>query len=249
MQASSGSERARRTLAFLRRKIASGEWPINSRIPIESELMELLGVGKTTVREAVRSLASLGMLETLPGRGTFVRSRTPVNAVLTDIFAEYGLAELLVLRRALETEAARQAATNRTTEHLAALRAAHTQDVRKDLDYPGTVERGRTPGQFHFLVFEASGSQLLTSLYAVVMAALRNAMDRGRVVYGASEDLRRSDHATILAAIEARDAARAAQVMAHHVDRDLVADDNGSGAATPPSRPHSADTAAAAAHP
>ncbi|MCW3156400.1 FadR/GntR family transcriptional regulator [Micropruina sonneratiae] len=62
-----GSERARRTLAFLRQKITSGEWPINSKIPTEPELMRLLGVGKTTVREAVRSLASLGILEPLPG--------------------------------------------------------------------------------------------------------------------------------------------------------------------------------------
>lgn len=70
-----GSERARRTLTFLRQKITSGEWPINSKIPTEPELMRLLGVGKTTVREAARSLASLGILEPLPGIGTFVRSR------------------------------------------------------------------------------------------------------------------------------------------------------------------------------
>ena len=110
MQLPSGSERARRALAFLRHQIVSGQWPINSRIPIEAELMELMGVGKTTVREAVRSLASVGMLETLPGRGTFVRSRTPVSAVLTDTLDEYDLAELLVFRRALEVEAVQQAA-------------------------------------------------------------------------------------------------------------------------------------------
>lgn len=65
--------------AGVRQKITSGEWPINSKIPTEPELMRLLGVGKTTVREAVRSLASLGVLEPLPGIGTFVRSRMPVS--------------------------------------------------------------------------------------------------------------------------------------------------------------------------
>lgn len=222
MQTSSGSQRARRTLAFLRHQIASGQWPINSRIPIESELMELLGVGKTTVREAVRSLASVGMLETLPGRGTFVRSRTPVNAVLTDTLAEYDLAEVLVLRRALEVEAAQQAAIRRSAAQLAALRESHGHDVRTDPDYPGRVERGRTPGQFHFLVFEAGGSPLLTSMYAVVMASLRRAVDQGRLSYGASEDLRRADHDAILAAIEAGDPVAAAHATAQHVDRDLV---------------------------
>ncbi len=222
MQLPSGSERARRALAFLRHQIVSGQWPINSRIPIEAELMELMGVGKTTVREAVRSLASVGMLETLPGRGTFVRSRTPVSAVLTDTLAEYDLAELLVFRRALEVEAVQQAAVRRSEAQLAALRESHDHDVRPDPDYPGRVERGRTPGQFHFLIFEASGSPLLTDLYAVVMAGLRRGVDQGRLGYGASEDLRRTDHAAILAAIEAGDPVAAAHATALHVDRDLV---------------------------
>jgi DNA-binding FadR family transcriptional regulator len=215
VQTSSGSERARRTLAVLRHQISSGQWPINSRIPIESELMTMLGVGKTTVREAVRSLASVGMLETLPGRGTFVRSRTPVSAVLADTLAEYDLAELLKFRRALEVEAVQQAAVHRTE-------AQHEHDVHPDPDYPGRVERGRTPGQFHFLVFEAGGSPLLTSMYAVAMAALRRGVDQGRLGYGASEDLRRTDHAAILAAIEAGDPVAAALAAAQHVDRDLV---------------------------
>lgn len=222
MQTSSGSERARRTLAFLRHQISSGQWPINSRIPIESELMTMLGVGKTTVREAVRSLASVGMLETLPGRGTFVRSRTPVSAVLADTLAEYDLAELLKFRRALEVEAVQQAAVHRTEAQLAALRESHEHDVHPDPDYPGRVERGRTPGQFHFLVFEAGGSPLLTSMYAVAMAAVRRGVDQGRLGYGASEDLRRTDHAAILAAIEAGDPVAAALAAAQHVDRDLV---------------------------
>ena len=52
----SGSQKANDTLGFLRSKISSGEWPIDELIPKEPELMELIGVGKSTVREAVRSL-------------------------------------------------------------------------------------------------------------------------------------------------------------------------------------------------
>lgn len=223
MSGASGSERARSTLAFLRERIASGEWPINARIPTEPELMELLGVGRTTVREAVRSLASLGILETLPGRGTFVRSRFPVSSVLADFVAGFDLTEILVYRRALEIEAAQQAAVNRTEAQLGALRSAHQHDVRVDLDYPLVVERGHSPGQFHSLVVEASGSRLLASLYAGVMAALRKAIDTGDVVYGAPEDIRRLDHAALLAAITDGDAARAAHAAAMHADRDLIA--------------------------
>lgn len=227
MKQSSGSERARQTLAFLRRRIATGEWPVNSKIPIETELMSMLGVGKTTVREAVRSLASMGMLETLPGRGTFVRSRSPVSTVLTDFLSDYTVAEILLYRRALEIEAAQQAALHRTEADLVALHAAHLQDGRRDVDYPA-VERGRTPGQFHFLLLEATGSQLFQDLYAGVMAALRAAIDRGTVVFAATEDVRHDDHARILTAVEARDVERAASAMAAHVGHDLIADLAGS---------------------
>ena len=111
VDARAGSAMARNTLVFLRQKIVSGEWPINSRIPTEPELMALLGVGKSTVREAVRSLASLGMLETIRGIGTFVRSRVPSDAVLVSLMSERGPAECLQLRAAVEGEAARALAT------------------------------------------------------------------------------------------------------------------------------------------
>ncbi len=221
----SGSAMARSTLAFLRKKIVSGEWRINSRIPKEPELMELLGVGKSTVREAVRSLASLGMLETIRGVGTFVRSRTPISPVLTEHLADYGLEDVLVYRRALEIEAAKLAAVNRTDEQLAALRASLAYDRQAEPDRPRTVERGTTPGPFHHLVFEAAASPLLTAMYSGVMAAVRRAMSDGRVVFGSPHDLRHRDHAALLQAIEVQDVAEAAAAMALHVDRDLVPDD------------------------
>ena len=58
-------------------------------------LAETLGVGRSTIREAVRSLASIGMLETLPGRGTFVRSNAPTSAILSEFLTAYTLEELI----------------------------------------------------------------------------------------------------------------------------------------------------------
>ena len=221
-----GSEMARRTLAFLRRSIASGAWPINTRIPKEPELMELLGVGKSTVREAVRSLASLGMLETLPGRGTFVRSRTPVSSVITEYVSDYGVEEILVYRRALEIEAAQQAALNRTEEQLAAMRAALERSPESEPEGPHLPgERAQTPGSFHHLILEAGGNRLMAGLYAGVMAALRRPSAQVSLVNGAAPELRERDHLAILRAIEEQDVTAAAHAMALHVDRDLVPDD------------------------
>ncbi|MFT4189590.1 MAG: FCD domain-containing protein [Aeromicrobium sp.] len=218
-----GTERSRETVRQLREAITSGRWPVNSKIPTEAELMVELGVGRSTVREAVRSLAHLGMLEPAPHRGTFVRSRSPVSFVLADFITEHKAAEVLGVRRALEVQACRTAALMRTEEQLERLRAAHEQDVRRSCT--PLTERGSTPGQFHSLVVEMSGNQLMVDLYGGVMAGVRSFIQQGLIVSAADETARHDDHAAILDAIESGDAVRAAHVAAAHADRDLRAVD------------------------
>lgn len=220
MDPSTGSRRARAVRDRLRREIVAGRWPIGSQVPTEPELVELLQVGRTTIREAVRSLASLGMLETLPGRGTFVRSRTPVSPVLRDYLADYSPADLLVLRRSLELEATRLAAIRRTPADLELLREAH--DHPSDPDRV-QVEEGRTPGQFHALVLAASGSPLLQDAWAGLMAAMRQVVSRGRIRFGTGADARRDEHAELLAALVAGDPQRAVLAMQEHLRGDLIA--------------------------
>ena len=226
MNGSLGSVRARRTLEALRARITSGEWAVNARIPPEPALIEMLGVGRTTVREAVRSLASMGMLETLPGIGTFVRSRTPVSALLADWIGAFDIDEILSYRRVLEIEAVRRAAVGRIEAEVAAMHAALDAE-RARSDDPAVervvVERGRTPGQFHTLVFEAARSRLLLDMYTGTLTALRAATSQGTLMSGIDPAARQADHARILDAIAAGNAEAATAAMAAHLDRDLVA--------------------------
>lgn len=219
----SGSQKAHDTLAFLRAKISGGDWAVGSLIPREPELMELIGVGKSTVREAVRSLATLGMLQTVPGVGTFVRARTPVSSLLSDFLADHDLEEVLVYRRSLEIEAAQTAAVRRTKEQLLALRDSY----RRGLD---AHERGIEPvycndvandHSFHRLIVEASGSRLLLDLYTGVMSTLNAAAATGLIFIGATEETVLLDHGALLQAIEQRNVRDAAHAMALHADRDL----------------------------
>lgn len=213
-----GSQKARDTLDFLRGRIVSDEWSVGELIPKEPELMELIGVGKSTVREAVRSLAAFGMLETVPGVGTFVRSRTPVSTLLTEFLADQDLEEVLVYRRSLEIEAAQHAAVRRDEEQLERLREAHERGRRTGAD---TCEQSTNPDSFHLLVVEASGSRLLKDLYVGVMSVLQRAASEGRVILGTTLETMHLDHEAVLRAIEARDVRDAAHAMALHVDRDL----------------------------
>ena len=212
-----GSERARETVRRLQDGITSGRWPINSKIPAEAELASELGVGRSTVREAVRSLAHLGMLEPAPGRGTFVRALSPVHGVLSDFVSGHEWVDLLRVRRAIEVEAAQQAAVRVVEADLDRLRTAHAADTCS-LDHS---ERGHTPGQFHGLVVEMAGNRLLAELYTVIIARLRTGVRDGDVLPGQDAQSRRADHAALLSALTARSAAAAAAVAGDHADRDF----------------------------
>lgn len=220
-----GTERAVATVAWLRRRIAAGEWPVNSRIPTETELAQLMGVGRSTVREAVRALANLGMLETAPGRGTFVRSTSPVNSLLGEVIETHSLEHILQLRRALEVEGAQLAARNRTPEQLAAITASYESDAPLE-ERPRFLERGVVPGQFHFRIMEATGNPLFVEFYGGLMRGIRSSLDGGRVTHGASSERRRADHEGILRAIAEQDEVAAAHLAARHADHDLIVDDS-----------------------
>ena len=221
---SSGTERARTTLAYLRRRITTGDWAVGSRIPIEPELTEILGVGRSTVREAVRSLASIGMLETLPGRGTFVRSSTPTSAVLSEFLTAYTLEELLSYRRALEVEAAQQAALHRTEEDLEALEAAVATPLRAEgcPVHHGPELSTDLAARFHYLLFDAAKNRLLASLYAGITEKLAEPAHRERLTHAGDADSMQSEHERIVDAVRRQDFIDAVHAMADHMDNDLV---------------------------
>ncbi|CAN5570508.1 hypothetical protein BH10ACT10_BH10ACT10_15250 [soil metagenome] len=212
-----GSARVREAVRHLQEAIASGRWPVNSRIPSEPDLAAELGVGRSTVREAVGSLARLGMLEPAPGRGTFVRSLSPVHGVLSDFAAQHSWVDLLAVRKALEVQAAELAAVRHDAEGLALLRAAHAADR----EGRGGAERGAAPGQFHSLVIAMAQNRLLEDLYAALMSALRSGVAARQVCSGQDAPTRWAEHEALLAAIASSNPSAAAAVAGAHADHDL----------------------------
>lgn len=133
----------------MRQAISSGEWPVGQRIPAEPDLVGALGVGRNTVREAVRALAHAGVLEVRQGDGTFVRATSELSGAVRRLVGDE-LREVLQVRRALEVEGSRLAALRRTPEELHRLEALLTERdtasarqnsaVRHD---PGGADAGR----------------------------------------------------------------------------------------------------------
>ncbi|MHC9293615.1 FadR/GntR family transcriptional regulator [Mycobacterium sp. LTG2003] len=154
----------------LRALVTSGEWAVNAKIPTESELVEALGVGRNTVREAVRALAHSGILEVRQGDGTYVRATSEVSGALRRLCGSE-LREVLQVRRCLEMEGARLAAQARTEQDLAELRSYWERRDTSDPD-----EFARTDTEFHLAVVKASHNSVLIELYRglteVIMASV-----------------------------------------------------------------------------
>jgi DNA-binding FadR family transcriptional regulator len=188
----------------MRQAITSGDWAVDQRIPPEPVLVSLLGVGRNTVREAVRALSHAGLLEVRQGDGTFVRATSEISGALRRMCGSE-LREVLQVRKALEVEGARLAATHRTARELAEL-----TDLLAERNRAVTEHRLEAAidadTRFHQAVVRSSHNALLTELYQGLTEVVRAS------VAATSEQTEpgwRIEHDGLLAAIRDGDPDRA----------------------------------------
>ena len=214
--------RAEAVTRRLRDAIVLGVLHDGEQLPSEAGLAEALGVAPVTARESLQSLRDLGLVVTRRGRGGGSFVRAPAGSE-TDL-ARTRLAELSLVDirdfgdfyRAVAGAAAAYAAERAAGDDIARLREA---GVRRAMD-PGGSRRAEA--QFHLEVAAVTQSARMTQ------EELRSQADFGPLLWlsMATEDGRRrseADHAAIVDAIEAGDAARARDLTADHVGRAIEA--------------------------
>ncbi|MFD7160061.1 FadR/GntR family transcriptional regulator [Kribbella sp. NPDC059898] len=198
-------------IASMQQMISTHEWPIGERIPTEPELVAALGVGRNTVREAVRALSHSGVLEARQGDGTYVRAPSELPAALRRRVAAAELRSVIEVRRAYETEAARLAATRRTSEDIKVLERAcvardaawRAGDLREFVD---------ADVAFHLAVVDAAKNPLLSELYVAFADLTRDSV--AAVIGPELRDDNYVDHGQLLEALRAQDVDAAMQATA-----------------------------------
>nr|WP_246481251.1 FadR/GntR family transcriptional regulator [Amycolatopsis umgeniensis] len=152
----------------LREQIASGVWPVGTRIPPEHDLVEQLGVGRTTVREALGALVHLGLLEARKGDGTYVRASSEMHSVLMRRAGASSSSDVLELRTVLEEYASGLAASRRTEGDLSRLRRllAEAEAIADSGETAAAAAEADT--RFHQAVVSAGGNALLAEVYDVL---------------------------------------------------------------------------------
>lgn len=204
--------------------IASGRWPVGTRIPTEAELCAELTLSRTTVREAVRALAHAGLLVTRQGDGTFVAAVDPSSVALGRRLSDASPGDVLDVRRALDVVAAGLAAQRRTDQDLAQLRDAFA--ARSRAGTLGDLEQfGRRDIDFHVAIARASHNAVLIDLYTGLTEVLEETVESDRCLLAFTNG--DQAHRDLMAAIDAEDptaATRAATSVLDEQQRDLEGD-------------------------
>lgn len=160
--------------SLLRERLRSGHWKPGARLPNEVQLAAEIGVGRSSVREAVRLLARDGLLDVRHGSGTFVAEPPAGSPGVDRLLRRARLLEVYEVRRALEVEAARLAAQRVRPEDIGRLRAGLAR--RQELLGGHPAEFVEADLAFHRAIVELSGNALLLDLFAAAEPVLCEAI-------------------------------------------------------------------------
>ncbi|KQY46916.1 FadR/GntR family transcriptional regulator [Cellulomonas sp. Root137] len=218
----------------VKQMILDGRLQAGERLPAEKELAATLGVSRGSLREGVRALGTLGILDSRHGDGTYVTTLDPALLLAPVGFIadlQDDASAFHAVRRLLETEAAGLAALHIDDDGLARLRVALDETARALVQVPLDHERLVDADlAFHEEVARASGNPVLAALIeGLAGRASRTRLWRGLSDVGA-EDRTFVEHEAILAAVAARDPDRARLRMATHL---LGLEDSATGARAP----------------
>jgi GntR family transcriptional regulator, transcriptional repressor for pyruvate dehydrogenase complex len=203
----------------IQERIRSGALAPGQRLPTERELSESFGVSRAVVREALKVLTAMGLVESRQGSGTFVAAR-PVPSltralILSATPEEESLLALFEVREPLETLAARLAAERRTPEQaeriVAAAEESRRAAVLNDLTLFGEGDDG-----VHLGILAATGNPYLESIVGAVREMLSQGLRLAVGLAGAMA-VAAEQHARIAAAIVGGDGDAAAALMGEHI--------------------------------
>ena len=202
--------------AYIKEYIISNELKPGDRLPPETQFADELGISRGSVREAVKSLESLGILEVRHGNGLWVRE--PGFEAMRDILA-YGvqfdfrtLAELVQLRKWLEEAAIGDVVRQADEEHISHLEAILDNWMACIAAGKPTSDWDR---EFHRVLYEPLNNRILTHLIDIFWLVFQNS-DTPQIIKDEGPASTHQQHLDIIDAIRRRDPAEAEMRIRRH---------------------------------
>lgn len=207
-------------IEILKTMILKGQLVAHQRLPPERELAEMLGVSRPTLRESIRALIALNILESRHGEGTFVTSldpgllSEPIDFVLR--LTPTQLRDLAEVRAIFEPATARLAAKRMNPEILERL-GRIVEEFSENLETTDDFKTGLClDAEFHELIAKASGNAILITMASATAAMTRES--RARTAQRRSDRVRACDELReIHRTLRKGDPDAAAEAMANHI--------------------------------
>jgi GntR family transcriptional repressor for pyruvate dehydrogenase complex len=207
----------------IRELIQQGEYRLGDRLPAIMEMARSFGVGHPTVREALKKLEAVGVVEIRHGSGVYVSRSEDVLLVKTPDYAPVVtrklLADFIRSRMPLELQSVTEAVPHLTPRHLKEMRRL-LDEAEKHLSDDAVLNRVNM--QFHRQIAVASGNTVLLQLLDVLREMFQHEQLMILDIFGSREEDHRG-HLAILDALERRDAALAVSRMRTHLQNVLDA--------------------------
>ncbi len=197
--------------------IGDGQLKSGDRLPPERDLAERFRVSRTSVREALRALESMGLIDIRAGEGTFVREISVESLIeplaLVILTQREAIAELYEARRLLEPPIAALAARRATEDEVAEMTRILDEQSRE-------VAAGRTgiaqDAAFHAAIAHSTHNRAITRIVTALMDLLTQTREESLQTPGRPQRSH-EDHRRVLAAIQARDETGARQAILDHL--------------------------------
>lgn len=213
-------------LSLLKSFIETGEYTPGMVLPTERALAEKLGVGRPAIRESIKALSILDVLESRRGDGTYLKSLDRLRLGLPTKVElgtrDFNLLDLLEVRKMIEPKAAKLAAARATESHLKRIEAQCVK-VQQAESWASVTEHDL---QLHTAIIDAAGNPILSEFNS----ALTRLLHRSREITGARASDRSQmldSHSRIVDAILKGDGDEAEKAMMDHLNRvglDLISD-------------------------
>lgn len=209
----------RKVAELISRGIEAGNLNPGARLPTEQQLADSFGVSRNVVREAVAQLRADGVVEARQGLGAFVMSPDQRTAIRIDreaLNSAENMQHLFELRRILETESATLAASRRSQENLAAIKAALDRMSGEERWKDGSIEADLT---FHREIALATGNSYIHTFISFVCDQIRRSIHYARLTNPLHDlvEVNVGEHVRIYEALVAGDPAAAGAAMTAHI--------------------------------
>ena len=209
----------------IKKQIEDGTWKEGERIQGEIELAKEFQVGRSSIREAIKSLQVLGILEARTGQGTYIApnalQRINDNRLMEMMSNEHYYDEILQGRLILESQAAYLAAKQCTEEDIAYLQKNYEEMVEDTLQ--GRDEESEKKGhEFHAYIVKMLHNDVLMALYNSLVQMVLEEREEFEKDSELEEVLSyHREHGEVIQALKDHDAERARKIVEYHLTRKM----------------------------